>query len=74
MNQLGKPQWINRRKLVRTLQTALGGIAGLFLFIGGLLWGLWSDDKPIWLRLLVTAIAFLAGLGLGIWIGIMAWA
>ena len=72
-NPLGKPEYVNKRRLVRALQAALGAVAGVLLGIAGGLWGYWSDESPLWLRIIVFAGACLAGTGLAIWIGWMAY-
>ena len=72
-NPVGRPEWIPRRRLVRALQAALGAVAGLLLAIAGGLWGYWSDESPLWLRIIVFAALCAAGLGMAIGIGWMAY-
>jgi hypothetical protein len=70
-NPLGKPEWINKRRLIRAVQAALGAVAGLFLAVAGFLWGYWFDEYPLWVRLGTFTGACLAGIGLAIWLIMM---
>ena len=73
-NPLGKPEWVNKRKLVRALQAALGAVAGLFLCAAGIIWGYISDDGiPLWERIAVAAAACATGLIMGLGIAWMAY-
>lgn len=63
-NPLGKPQYFTREQLARAVQNLLGILAGVFLALGGLLWGYWSDDSGVANRVGVSAGAIVAGAGL----------
>lgn len=63
-NPLGRPQYVTRDQLVRAVQNLLGILAGVFLAVGGLLWGYWSDDSGVGSRIGVSAGAVAAGAGL----------
>jgi len=57
---------INRARLKKYFQAALGILAGVLFFCGGFAWAWLSPEEPVWKRLVVVALGFLVGLGAGI--------
>jgi len=64
MGFMNRPEWVNKRRIVRLLQAALGALAGALGAVGSVLGGLWFDELPLWERLALAAggIIFFAAL------------
>jgi hypothetical protein len=49
---LRKPEWINKYKLTKFIQAILLVLGQILFAIGGVLFFWWSDEFPLWKRLL----------------------
>jgi len=67
---LNKPEWINKRRVLRFIWASMFFIAGVLAGIGNLLFWLWSPEIPFRKRLLGFAsflIIITSLVCLGIW-------